>query len=71
MEIMTKEKRNLETLSDDGAGEILLSIAELGQRVRSMTEIVRDMNYKTERFIRDFYAQGNSRGHSPVYSSGH
>jgi hypothetical protein len=62
------EKRDLEVLTDGEVKEVLEFAGELAQRVRGMTEIVRDMNYRTERFIQDFYAQGNSGGHQATYS---
>ncbi len=56
--------KNLEAVSDTEAKEALLFVNEISRRFRNMTEMARDMNYRTDQCIRDFYSRSNSRGYA-------
>jgi len=53
--INMKEKANLEKLSKEELVEIPIFIDALSERFRRITETIREINYRTDRFIRDFY----------------
>lgn len=65
MKVNMKEKANLERLSKEELAEVSVFIGALSERFRCMTETVEAINYRTDRFIKDFYAKERAySGHS-------